>query len=103
MASSGFYFEKKMHTEMPWQPWQRMLIFDEVERLSQVHWQDVGRHAALKHKDIGDLVLKKNATLPIWQYFGFETGENGVLLLVVYVHAYPLQVAASNYFYFVKL
>ncbi len=45
MASSGFYFEKNMHAELPWQWRQHGLLFDEVERLSQVKWHDVGVHA----------------------------------------------------------
>ncbi len=41
-ASLGFYSEKKMHTQLPWWGRQRVLLFEEVERLSQVIWCDVG-------------------------------------------------------------
>ncbi len=37
-ASLSFYFEKKMNTKLLWQPRQRALLFDEVERLSQVDY-----------------------------------------------------------------
>ncbi len=48
----SFYFEKKMNVEQPWQQKQRSLLFDEVKRLSQVNWHDVGMCAALKHTDM---------------------------------------------------
>ncbi len=49
MAPLDFYFEKKMHAELPW--WQRhcALPFEKVERLSQVIWHDVGMHTVLSY------------------------------------------------------
>ncbi len=44
---------------------RRVVLFDEVERLSQVNCYDVGLHAALKYTDMKDLVLKKNPSSPI--------------------------------------
>ncbi len=49
MAPLDFYFEKKMHAELPW--WQRQcaLPFEKVERLSHVNWHDVGMHTVLSY------------------------------------------------------
>ncbi len=46
-ASLGFYCEKKVHAEVRWRWRQRALLFDEVEKLSEVNLHDVGMHAAL--------------------------------------------------------
>ncbi len=46
-ASFGFSFEKKMHVELPRRWKQLALLFDEVEKLSQVNLHDVGMHAVL--------------------------------------------------------
>ncbi len=51
-ASLGFYFEKKTHAELPRQQRQCGLLFEEVERLSQVNWHDVGMHATLEPTDM---------------------------------------------------
>ncbi len=56
MASLGFYFKKKMHSELPCQWRQNTLLFDKVEMLSQVNWHDVGVHAVLSYTDMQDLV-----------------------------------------------
>ncbi len=52
------------------------MLFGMVERLSQVSWHDVGMHAVLKYTDLEDLV-SKNASLSIWQCFGFRAGRRG--------------------------
>ncbi len=75
-ASPGCYFEKKMDTELSWRQRQRVLLLDEVKRLSQVNWCDVGMHAALSFTDMEDLV-SKNASSPIQQYFRYKAAESG--------------------------
>ncbi len=50
MAFLGFYFEKKMHAELPWQQMQHTFLF---ERLSQVNWHDVGMMHAFIYRYIG--------------------------------------------------
>ncbi len=51
------------HAELPWQRRQGTLLFDEIERLSQVNWHDVGMHAELQHTDMEDLILKNNLAI----------------------------------------
>ncbi len=64
-----------MYVELPWQRRQHRLLFDEMERLSQVDWPDVAMHAALSHTDVEDLFSKKNTNSPIWQKFQLKAGE----------------------------
>ncbi len=64
----GSYFKEKTYVELPWQRRQHTLLFDEMERLSQVNWPDVAMHAALSHTDVEDLFSKKNTNSPIWNF-----------------------------------
>ncbi len=75
MASSGVYFEKKMHAELPcqWRWKQCSLLFDRMERFLQVNQHDVGLHVALKCTDMQELVSsfeleeRQGASLSVFQ------------------------------------
>ncbi len=71
MASSGFYFKKKINARLLW-GWKNAHCF-----FWRAYHRLTGMMQAALYTYIDNLVSEKNASSPIEQYFLFKAGENG--------------------------